>query len=62
MTFQKWYCTVKIVFNDFYTSAVALIDNGDDQNYIREGIIPTKYCERKKEQLCSSNGEPLSTR
>ena len=25
-------------------------------------MIPTKYCERKKEQLCSGNGEPLNTR
>ena len=24
-------------------------------------MIPTKYCERKKEQLFSANGEPLNT-
>ena len=62
VTIQKWYSAVKIVFNDFSTSAVALIDSGADQNYIREGMIPTKYYERTKEQLCSSNGEPLNTR
>ena len=62
MTTQKWYSTVKIVFNDFSTSAVALIDSGADQNCICEGIIPAKCCERKKEQFCSANGEPLNTR
>ena len=51
---------VKIVVNDFSTNAIALIDSGVDQNYIREGIIPNKYCERTKEQLCSANGEPLN--
>ena len=62
MTIQKWYSTVKIVFNHFSTSAVPLIDSAADQNCIREGIIPTKYYERKKQQLCSANGEPLNTR
>ena len=62
MTIKKWYSAVKIVFNEFSTSAVPLIDSGADQNCILEGMIPTKYCERKKEQLCSANGEPLNTR
>ena len=62
MTIQKSYSTIKIIFNHFSTSAVPLIDSGADQNCIREGIIPTKYCERKKEQLCSINGGPFNTR
>ena len=39
---------------------MALIDSGADQNCIKWGIIPTKYCERTKEHLASANGEPLS--
>jgi len=50
---------ITLVVNDFSTNLVALINSGVDQNCIREGIIPTKYCERTKEQLCSANGEPL---
>jgi len=53
---------VTIVVNDFFTNAIALIDSGAYQNYIREGIIPTKYCQRTKEQLWSANGEPLNIR
>ena len=56
VTIQKWYSIVKIVVNDFSTNAIALIDSGTDQNCIREGIIPTKYCETTKEQLCGANG------
>jgi len=48
------------VVNDFSANAIALIDSGADQNCIREGIIPTKCCERMKEQLCSANEEPLN--
>jgi len=39
-----------------------LIDSGANQNCIRGGIIPTKFCERTKEQLVSANGGPLSIR
>ena len=39
---------------------MALIDSGVDQNWIKRGIIPTKYYERTKEHLASANGEPLS--
>jgi len=62
VTIQKWYSIVKIVVNDFSTSAATLIDSRADQNCIREGIIPAKYCERTKEQLCSTNGEPFIIR
>ena len=61
-TIQEWYSIVKIVVNDFCTNAVALIDSGADQNCISEGIIPTKYCERTKEQLRSANGKTLNIR
>ena len=39
---------------------MALIDSGVYQNWIKEGIVPRKYCERTKEHLASANGEPLS--
>jgi len=51
---------VKIVVNDISTNAIALIDSGVDQNRICEGIIPTNYCERTKEQLYRVNREPLN--
>ena len=60
VTFQKWYSFVKLVVNDFSINAVALIDSGADQSCIKGGIVPTKYCERTKEQLVSANDEPLS--
>ena len=46
--------------NVFSINTVALIDSGADQNCIKGGIVPTKYCERTKEQLVSANGGPLS--
>jgi len=60
VTFQKCYSVVKIVLHNFSINAIAAIDSGADQNCIREGIIPTKCCERMKEQLCSANEEPLN--
>ena len=50
---------ITLVVNDFSTNVVALIDSGANQNCIREGITPTEYCQRTKEQLYSANGEPL---
>jgi len=60
--FLKWYSIVKLVVNDFSINTVALIDSGADQNCIKGGIIPTKYCERTKEHLANANSEPLSIR
>jgi len=51
VTFQKWYSIVKLIVNDFSTNSLALIDSGADQNCIRGGIIPTKYCECAKKTL-----------
>ena len=41
-------------------NAVALIDSGADQNCIKAGFVPTKFCERTREQLVSANSEPLT--
>jgi len=45
VTFQKWYSIVTLVVNDFSMNAIVLIDSGADQNCIKAGIIPTKFCE-----------------
>jgi len=60
ITFQKWYSIVTLVVEDTSVNAIALIDSGADVNYIKGGVIPTKYCERKNESLSSANGESLS--
>ena len=60
ITFQKWYSIVTLVVEDMSVNAIALIDSGADLNCIKEGIIPTKYCERRNEHSASANGEPLS--
>ena len=59
VTLQKWYSMITLVVNDFSTKVVAPIDSGADQNCIRERIIPSEYCDRRKEQFCSAKGEPL---
>ena len=51
-----------LVVNDFSINVVAPIDSGADQNCIKTGIVPTKFCERTREQLVSANGEPLNIR
>jgi len=50
------------VVNDFLINTVALIDSGANQNYIKGGIVPIKFCKRTKEQLVSANGGPLNIR
>ena len=49
-----------LVVEDFSTNVIALIDSATDINCIKEGIVPTKYCERTKENLYTTNGEPLN--
>lgn len=51
---------VTIGVDDFKLNVVALIDSGADQNSIKDGIIPTLYCSRTKEQLSSANGSTLN--
>jgi len=51
-----------LVVEDFSINAIALIDSGADQNCIKEGIVPTKYCERTSEQMASASGDPLCIR
>ena len=62
VTFQKWYSIVKLVVNNFSINTVALMDTGAYQNRIKGGIVPTKFCERTKEQLVIANGGPLDIR
>jgi len=45
---------------DFSTNTVAPIDSGADVKCIKQGIVPTKYCEKSKEELASANGTALN--
>ena len=57
INFQKWHSKVRIIINkDFEFEVIALIDSGADLNYIREGIIPSKYFRKTRERLTSASG------
>ena len=54
---HKWHSKVRIVISkDFEFKVIALIDSGADLNCIQEGIIPSKYFKKSKEQLTSASG------
>ncbi|KAK2993200.1 hypothetical protein RJ640_005168 [Escallonia rubra] len=54
--FQKWYVSVKVVISkDFTFEEIALIDSGADLNCIKEGLVPTKYCETTRQALTTAN-------
>ncbi|KAG6644061.1 hypothetical protein CIPAW_08G029600 [Carya illinoinensis] len=60
---HKWFCLVEIIVNHEYKfSAVSLIDSGADLNCIREGLVPTSYFEKSKENLFSPNGSKMKIR
>lgn len=60
INYQRWYVHVYIKIKEEYVlESIALVDSGADQNSIREGLIPTKYFEKTKEELCSANGAQL---
>ncbi|GAV76902.1 RVP domain-containing protein, partial [Cephalotus follicularis] len=43
----------------FKFQTTALIDSGAQMNCIQEGLIPTKYFEKTKQKLSTTNGENL---
>jgi uncharacterized circularly permuted ATP-grasp superfamily protein len=46
--FQKWYVEITLIINaEFQITTIALLDSGADMNCIQEGLIPTKYYEKK---------------
>ena len=59
ITFQNWFSKVTLVVEDFSKDLIALIDSGADTNCIKQGIVPTKYCEKSKESLASVDGTAL---
>ncbi|KAK2970735.1 hypothetical protein RJ640_002612 [Escallonia rubra] len=60
VTFQKWYVSIKIIINnDFIFNGIALIDSGADLNCIREGIVPTKYCQITKQALTTADSSRM---
>jgi len=56
---RKWYSKVRIKIHDFELSVVVLIDTGADLNCIQEGLVPTKYYSKSKENLRSANGSKM---
>lgn len=50
---------IKLTIDDFNIETVAFIDSDADQNCIKEGLVPTKFCDKTREQLMSANGAPL---
>jgi len=56
---RKWYSKVRIKIQDFELSVVVLIDTGADMNCIQEGLVPTKYYSKSKENLHSANGSKM---
>jgi hypothetical protein len=56
---RKWYSKVRIKIHDFELSVVVLIDTGTDLNCIQEGLVPTKYYSKSKENLRSANGSKM---
>jgi hypothetical protein len=56
---KKWYSKVRIKIQDFELSVVVLIDTDADLNCIQEGLVPTKYYSKSKENLRSANGSKM---
>lgn len=47
ISYQKWHIRVKIIINDdFNLDTLALFDTKAYLNYIKKGLIPTKYYEK----------------
>ncbi|GAV83855.1 hypothetical protein CFOL_v3_27300, partial [Cephalotus follicularis] len=63
ITYQKWHINIIIVIQDsFKLQTIALIDSGAQMNCIQEGLVPTKYFEKTKQRLSTTNGENLSAK
>ncbi|CAN4093634.1 unnamed protein product [Withania somnifera] len=57
---RSWHIPINLVINKNYVlNKIALLDSGADQNYIYEGLIPTKYLEKGTSRLYSATGECL---
>lgn len=58
--YQRWYTYVYLhIHNEYKFESIALVDSGANQNCIREGLIPTEYFEKTKEELSSASGAKL---
>ena len=47
--FQKWHIEITLVINKEFE--IALIDSGDNMNYIQERLIPSKYYGKYSKRL-----------
>ena len=60
ITYQKWYINITLIINKTFTlNTIALVDSGADINCIREGLVPTQYYEKTKQDLSTANGSKL---
>ena len=50
--FEKWHTKITLVINkEFSLTEIALIDSGDNMNYIQERLIPSKYYGKYSKRL-----------
>ena len=56
LTIQKWYIPIKLLINGEHSiKTITLFDTGANINYIQERLVPTKFFEKIKEGLKSTN-------
>ena len=46
-----------VVHKEFSLTIIAPVDSGADMNYIKEGLIPSKYYESTTDRLTQANGD-----
>lgn len=52
ITTRKWIINIaRKINNEFIIKTTALFDTGADLNYIKEGLVPTKYFEKTSQSL-----------
>ncbi|GAV90454.1 hypothetical protein CFOL_v3_33863 [Cephalotus follicularis] len=60
ITYKKWHINITITIQDsFKLQITVLIDSGTQMNCIQGRLIPTKYFEKTKQRLSTTNGENL---
>ncbi|GAV82024.1 hypothetical protein CFOL_v3_25477 [Cephalotus follicularis] len=58
ITYQKWHINITITIQDYFKLQItAIIDSGAQMNYIKKGLMPTKYFKKTKKRLSTANDE-----
>ena len=60
--FKKWHTKITIIIKDFTLTTTTLIDTGANLNCVQEGLIPSRYYNKTKERLCSTNESRMDIR